>query len=201
MNQNFTLPAFAEPITSLPDTPTCAADELKRRFQAPADEVREAHNALAEAHEQLDEKVESIVGETFVGLIDESMLNEELAEKLNNKADQTALDAAKSENEAAHTGFQTTITAKCEVVTGSYNGSGENNTKMISLGFTPKAVLVASRTWTGDYHNPQRMNLAVTGINAENVSIVTSGLQVRKYFNLSTEDSVDDCPYRYIAFK
>ena len=64
--------------------------------------MREAHNALAEAHEQLNEKVESIVGETFVGLIDESMLNEELAEKLNNKADQTALDAAKSENEAAH---------------------------------------------------------------------------------------------------
>ena len=76
MNQNYTLPAFAKPITDLPDTPTCAADELKRRFQAPADEVREAHNALAEAHEKLDEKVESIVGETFAGLIDESMLNE-----------------------------------------------------------------------------------------------------------------------------
>lgn len=129
MNQNFTLPAFAEPITSLPDTPTCAADELKRRFQAPADEVCEAHNALAEAYEMLDTKVESIVGETFTGLIDESMLNEELDKKLNNKADQTALDAAKSENEAAHTGFQTKITAKCEIVTGSYNGSGENNTK------------------------------------------------------------------------
>ena len=88
----------------------------------------------AEAHEKLDEKVESIVGETFAGLIDESMLNEELAEKLNSKADQTTLNAAKSENEAAHAGFQTKITAKCEIVTGSYNGSGENNTKMISLG-------------------------------------------------------------------
>lgn len=72
---------------------------------------------------------------------------------------------------------------------------------MISLGFTPKAVLVASRTWTGDYHNPQRINLAVTGVNAENVSIVTSGFQVRKYFNLSTEEGSDSCPYRYIAFK
>ena len=200
MNQNFTLTALAEPITSLPDTPTCAADELKRRFQAPADEVREAHNALAEAHEKLGEKVESVVGETFTGLIDESMLNEELAEKLNNQANQTALDVAKSENEVAHAGFQAKITAKCEIVTGAYNGRGKNNTKMISLGFTPKAVLVANWTWTRDYHNPQRMNLAATGVNAENVSIVSNGFQVRKYFNLSTEDSVDDCLYRF-AFK
>ena len=160
--------------------------------------MREAHNALAEAYEMLYTKVESIVGETFTGLIDESMLNEELDKKLNNKADQTALDTAKSENEAAHTEFQAKITAKCEIVTGSYNGSGENNTKMISLGLIPKAVLVASRTWTGDYHNSQRMNLAVTGVDAENVSIVTSGFQVRKYFNLSAEEGSDSCPYRYI---
>ena len=76
MNTNYTIPAFAEPITSLPDTPTCAAAELKRRFQAPADEVREAHTALAEAPEPLDEKVEGIVTETFAGAIHESMFDE-----------------------------------------------------------------------------------------------------------------------------
>lgn len=51
MNQNDTLPAFAAPITSLPETPTCEAAELKSRFQAPEDEVREVHNVLAKAHE------------------------------------------------------------------------------------------------------------------------------------------------------
>ena len=66
--------------------------ELKRRFQAPADEVREAHNALAEAHEALDTKVEGIVTETFVGAIHESMFDEDLTDKLNGKADQTALE-------------------------------------------------------------------------------------------------------------
>ena len=63
------------------------------------------------------------------------------------------------------------------------------------------AAVSYTHLWTGDYHNPQRMNLAVTGVNAENVSIVSNGFQVRKYFNLSAEEGSDSCPYRYIAFK
>ena len=208
MNTNYTIPAFAEPITSLPDTPTCAAAELKRRFQAPADEVREAHNALAEAHETLDEKVEGIVTETFAGAIHESMFDEELAEKFNGKADQTALSAEvqareelAADNTKKHAQLSAQITTKCEIVTGSYIGSGKSTTKTISLGFTPKAVLVASLRWTGNYANPQKMNLAVTGVDSENVSIVSNGFQVKQYCNLSPDESQDDCPYRYIAFK
>ena len=135
MNQNYTLPAFAEPITSLTDTPTCVASELKRRFQSPADEVREAHNALAEAHEKLDEKVEGIVTETFTGAIHESMFDAALSEKLNGKADQTALHAeiaAREETDAQ-------VAKKCEVVFGTYTGDGQES-QYISLGFAPTAV-------------------------------------------------------------
>lgn len=75
MNENLTLSTFAEPITGLADTPALSAAELKRRFQAPAEELRQAHNALAEAHAALDEKVEGIVAETYGGTIHESMLD------------------------------------------------------------------------------------------------------------------------------
>lgn len=153
MNQNYTLPAFAEPITSLPDTPTCDADELKRRFQAPADEVREAHNALAEAYELLDEKVEGIVTETFAGAIHENMFDEELAEKLNGKADEEsnqeahmALDTRLKTAETKLTVQSGQISQKSEVYFGTYTGTADPHTgignQVISLGFTPKAVLV-----------------------------------------------------------
>ena len=124
MNQNFTLPAFAEPITGLPDTPTCAADELKRRFQAPADEVREAHNALAEAHQTLDEKVEGIVTETFAGAIHESMFDDELSQKLNGKAEQTALRAEITARISGDTALQSSLQQKCEAYFGTYTGDG-----------------------------------------------------------------------------
>ncbi|WP_122790785.1 hypothetical protein [Intestinibacillus sp. Marseille-P6563] len=114
MNKNFTIPAFAEPITNLPDTPTCEATELKRRFQAPVDEVREAHNALAKAHETLDEKVEGIVTETFAGAITEDMLSHELSDSLARRSD---------------------------LYFGTYTGDGIYP-REITLGFMPRMVFI-----------------------------------------------------------
>lgn len=156
MNKNFTIPAFAEPITGLPDTPTCAANELKRRFQAPADEVRTAHNALAEAHETLDAKVEGIVTETFAGAIHESMFDGELAEKLNGKADETSVseqmeaeatarEALETANSNAHSSLQRDIAAKCTIATGTFTATGD--TMELTLPFTPTAVVLSSESY------------------------------------------------------
>ncbi|MDR3766907.1 MAG: hypothetical protein Q3Y08_07765 [Butyricicoccus sp.] len=203
MNTNYTIPAFAEPITSLPDTPTCTAAELKRRFQAPADEVREAHNALAEAHEALDAKVEGIVTETFAGAIHESMFDEALTEKLNGKAEQTALDteaAAREAGDAALSGRLTTnetLTAqKCEVYFGTYTPSQTEDTDYIELGFQPKAVLLLARYPEGNYVYPIR--LALPNVSHDDVRIYSNGFAVD--FD-DYRDSADAAPYRYIAFK
>lgn len=88
MNENLTLSTFAEPITGLADTPALSAAELKRRFQAPAEELRQVHNALAESHAALDEKVEGIIAETYGGTIHENMLDVPLSTKINAKAEQ-----------------------------------------------------------------------------------------------------------------
>ncbi len=215
MNQNFTLPAFAEPITGLPDTPTCAADELKRRFQAPADEVREAHNALAEAHEKLDEKVEGIVTETFAGAIHESMFDGELTDKLNSKADQTALDIVDTRLSAAESTLQTQtnqIAQKCQVYIGTYTGNGEAS-QFINLGFTPKAVLVLNGGYSTYNQSSQKHwygGLAITGRavtappNRTVLQIETNGFRAYSndtefadYVLSNSKDSV----YHYLAFR
>lgn len=213
MNQNFTLPAFAEPITGLPDTPTCAADELKRRFQAPADEVREAHNALAEAHQTLDEKVEGIVTETFSGTIHESMFDEALAEKLNGKAEQTALRAEITARISGDTALQSSLQQKCEVYFGTYTGDGTEN-RVISLGFTPKAVLLLKadgRTYYERHYygglaftdNPVTVSISQSDYDV--VKIVTNGFQVTYYYHSNSytgaESNASGETYFYLAFK
>ena len=213
MNTNYTIPAFSEPITSLPDTPTCEAAELKRRFQAPADEVREAHNALAEAHEALDTKVESIVTETFAGAIHESMFDTELTEKLNGKAEQTALSTETSARISADTALQSSLAQKCEVYFGTYTGDGTEN-RIISLGFTPIAVLLLKadgRTYYDRHYygglaftdNP--VTVSISQSNYDVVKIVANGFQVTYYYHPNSssgaESNASGETYFYLAFK
>lgn len=88
-----------------------------------------------------------------------------------------------------------------QVVVGSYTGTGQSETQTITLGFQPKAVLVASHKWGSNYYRPQMMNLALPGVPAENVSVTSTGFQVCLYFNQTTGEGSDMNPYRYIAFR
>lgn len=149
MNKNFTIPAFAEPITGLPDTPTCAAAELKRRFQAPADEVRAAHNALAEAHETLDEKVAGIIAETFEGVIDKTMLAPELADELDAKATQNALSSEETARKNADNALSSRVSSleesvpkRARLAYGTYDGD-DTDGRTFTLGFKPYFVIIS----------------------------------------------------------
>ena len=209
MNKNFTIPAFAEPITGLPDTPTCAANELKRRFQAPADEVRVAHNALAEAHEKLDTKVEGIVTETFAGAIHESMFDEELTEKLNSKAEQTSLDTVDNRLAAAESTLQTQanqIAQRCQIYIGTYTGDGTES-KTISLGFRPKAVIVYCEGYIG--YNDGRIQgglildgtpMTFSSAYQPAAEIISSGFIVRRN-DQRHQMNINQVFYSYLAFR
>ncbi|WP_122790808.1 hypothetical protein [Intestinibacillus sp. Marseille-P6563] len=221
MNTNYTIPAFTEPITSLPDTPTCEAAELKRRFQAPADEVREAHNALAEAHEKLDEKVEGIVTETFTGAIHENMFDEELAEKLNGKADEEsnqeahmALDTRLKTAETKLTVQSGQISQKSEVYFGTYTGTADPHTgignQVITLGFTPKAILVLRHGVDIQEDTWSYGGMALTGHPAMRgqdpaLEIVTNGFKAYSGNNSTSSTRIrlndDSDQYYYFAFK
>lgn len=205
MNKNFTIPAFAEPITGLPDTPTCAANELKRRFQAPADEVRTAHNALAEAHETLDEKVAGIIAETFEGIIDKTMLAPEFVEEVDAKATQDALSAEETARQSADetlssrmNSLESKTNQKCEVVFGSYTGTG-TYPRTIYLGFTPKAVLIGHQNGLIGDTTAVYSTLMLNGYNTSYCGIVSEGFTLYDYDY--SHLNYNAAQFFYIAFK
>ena len=203
MNTNYTIPAFAEPITSLPDTPTCAAAELKRRFQAPADEVREAHNALAEAHETLDEKVEGIVTETFAGTIHENMFDEELAEKFNGKADQTSLDSAVQNittQDSRLSAVEAALPGKVGIVTGSYTGT-DTYARTITLGFAPKGVIICHADGFLAESSATYSTMAVQGVSNTFVTLLSNGFQLNKDSQNHNCLNYSKVKFSYIAFQ
>ena len=152
---------FTHKITDLPDQPNLPADELKARFDSSPEELRQAHNALCDDADRLDDRVSGIIAETFGDAIPKSMLADELQDEIDAKATQTALaaevntlEAADSAEAAARTAADDdlqdqidahteTLAEKVEIYLGTYTGTGENDTQNITLPVTPKAVLLS----------------------------------------------------------
>ena len=141
---------FQHKIADLPDQPTLPPDELKSRFDACPEELRQSLNAVCDAAARLEARVEGIVVDTFGDTIDKEMLSDELAAELDGKATQSALSVEAAARESADDALETRLTAaetalpeKAECYFGMFNGDSEDS-QFISLGFTPKAVLVVS---------------------------------------------------------
>ena len=187
MENNFTLSAFAEPITALPDTPNLSASELKRRFQAPSDELREVHNALAKT-------VQGITDATYPETVSENMLTEDLAGKINGKAEQRDMTAVQKDV-ALHT---QQISGLCSLHFGTYTGNGAES-REIDLGFAPKAVLVLYQGYQSYSNGGMHYGgLSVVGKNAAGLELTDNGFRVKYYgyVYLNRENH----EFTYIAF-
>ena len=95
--------AFAHRVSDLPDEPQIPAADLKSRFDACPEELRQSLNAVCDDAARLEARVEGIVVDTFGDTIDKEMLSDELAAELDGKATQTALSAEAAAREAADT--------------------------------------------------------------------------------------------------
>ena len=168
---------FTHRISELADQPNMPADELKARFDACPEELRQSVNGICDDAQTLSNKVDGLVIETFEGVIEKSMLSESLADELDAKATQTALAAEQTARESADsllgsrlstaestiTTHTSQIAQKCRIYIGTYTGNGAAD-RYISLGFTPKALLVVrDGCGFGDSHTAA---LAVEGIQA-----------------------------------
>ena len=197
--------AFQHKITDLPDQPSLPANELKARFDSSPEELRQAVNGICDEASRLEARVEGIVVDTFGDTIDREMLSEELAAELDAKATQAALTAEEQTRETADSALDTRLTEveaqKCEIYLGTYTGSGKSATKTITLGYQPKAVLLASRKWPGVSDNPQRMELAFSDTAAPHLTVTETGFRVTGSFNCSASDDNEANPYRYIVFR
>ncbi len=194
--------AFQNRISDLPDIPTLTASELKARFDACPEELREALNGVCDDGKVLENRMDEYRAQTFTGEITRAMLSSAVKSELDSKADEESMQTAfKNESDARQSGdsaLETKVAAKCEIYTGSYTGNGSSKT--ISLGFRPKAVLVMARQY-GDPYSAILANLALPGVAAPYVAVTATGFQVSGYLCESDEYAKGGNPYRYIAFK
>ena len=217
---------FTHRITDLPDQPNLPADELKARFDSSPEELRAAHNAVCDDAARLEARVEGIVVDTFGDTIDKSMLSTELAAELDAKAEAVAL-TAETTTRAAETASlgsrmstaESTITThtsqiaqKCQIYYGTFTGDGKDS-QIISLGFTPKAVLVVAYGFVFSINGGLMAGLAATGYPAQETpaeadracAVVTNGFQV--YNHHTAHGNYNVClnwsgqEYTYLVFR
>ena len=194
---------FAHRVADLPDEPQIPAAELKSRFDACPEELRQSLNAVCDDAARLEARVEGIVVDTFGDTIDKEMLSDELAAELDAKATQTALASETAARESADDALDTRLTAaetelpeKCEIYFGIYNPSSGDETDHVNLGFQPRAVLMVCAQPNGSYVLP--VQLATQSTPHQMITITASGFSVSAHDWRSSSHAV---PYRYIAFK
>ena len=79
--------AFAHKISDLPDEPQLPAADLKSRFDACPEELRQSLNAVCDDAARLEARVEGIVVDTFGDTITEDMLSDELSANMARRSD------------------------------------------------------------------------------------------------------------------
>ena len=202
---------FQHKITDLPDQPNLPADELKARFDSSPEELRQAHNALCDDADRLDDRVSGIIAETFGDTITEDMLSDELQDEIDAKAEAAGLTAETTARETADDAIETTVAKKCELYVGVYTGTGVDN-RTISLGFRPKAVLVMQNGYIADTYRNGYQNanggIAISGWSNYGIALASNGFTVRQYneydsaTGLSSKRlNIDGNKYVYLAFK
>ena len=144
--------AFTHKISDLADQPNLPPDELKARFDSSPEELRQAHNALCDEANRLDERVGGIVAGTFGDTITEDMLSDELRETIDNaaagsavaeqiEAETAAREAADAALSSSVTSLQSSLNFKCQLHTAGYIGDGAASQE-VYIGWKPRAVLV-----------------------------------------------------------
>lgn len=190
--------SFEQRVSDLPDTPALSAAALKARFDACPEELRAALNGVCDDGKALEDRINAYRAQTFAGEITENMLDTPLSTKINAKAEQSDMTA-----------MQTSLAHKCELYCGAYTGDGADS-QMITLGFTPKAVLAFEGGYQLNYANESYGGLAVSGnsaayINTQNriyklIEIVDNGFIA--YNSSSTyRANKNAARYHYIAFQ
>lgn len=191
---------FQQTVSELPDTPALSASALKARFDACPEELRTALNGVCDDGKVLEERIDAYRAQTFAGEITETMLAAPLAGKINEKADQSAL-------EAAQVGLSEAIAAKCRLICGSYTGNGEAS-QTIELGIQPKALFVyPAKSQTIDYTGSS----FYSGLIFPDAPVVYNDTQTvlemtasgfTAYYNSNRYIYLNrsDCVFRYLAF-
>lgn len=202
------LAALPKPIAALADVPQLSAEELKQYFDGNAEALRLSVNGLADDGAVMEAKMEGIIAQTYEGTIHESMLDQPLTEKLDAKADQTALAAEAAAREQDRAALLTQIATCAVVQIGSYTGDGTAN-RIIHLGYQPKAVLLTSVSGAMTYQNncyggialPNQPLYTAGDPTRIGLAVVANGFQVTYVYGQYLYTNSSGMPYFFIAFR
>ena len=197
---------FAHRVADLPDEPQIPAAELKSRFDACPEELRQSLNAVCDDAARLESRVEGIIVDTFGDTIDKEMLSDELAAELDGKAEAADLTALNTRVTAA----ETALPAKAECYFGTYTGNGAAS-QTITLGFTPSILITCTSNGIlgtisgyeysyGGICTPEHP-VAKSSSSTPAVKIVENGFQATQDLNSKLCANMSGHQYYYIAFK
>ena len=198
---------FTHRISELADQPNLPADELKARFDSSPEELRKSLNAVCDDADSLENRVDSIITQTFEGVVDKSMLAESLAAELDAKATQAALaevsadvTAEATARESGDSALSTRLTtlesampSKVEVYSGSYIGNNSNS-RTITLGFQPRLLFL--RGWS---NASEVCFIAGENITLDAITLTATGFRLTNCDDYGTNRLTG--PYAYLAFK
>ena len=216
--------AFTYKITDLPDQPNLPADELKARFDSSPEELRQAVNGICDDAITLSGKVDSILAETFDGVVEKSMLSEALADEIDAKAEAADLTAETTARESADSAeavarqsadsalstrvssLESAVPQKARVVYGTYTGNGTEN-RLINVGFRPRLVIVGQSGSLRYYGMYTDIATLIDGVNTKIASypahLTTNGFRVSasESTSLSAADNFNaaDKSFGYVA--
>ena len=187
--------AFAHKIADLPDEPQLPAADLKSRFDACPEELRQSLNAVCDDADRLEARVEGIIVDTFGDTIDKEMLSDELAAELDGMADGI---------EALGDSLDQLDTQKCEVYFGTYTGN-EAFGRHVDVGFAAKAVLIvdvyATNESTGQF-TYCGLGLQGNPLGVQNfIELDATGFTILGRYGNNDALNAPGHYYAYLAFK
>ena len=196
---------FEKRIADLPDQPTLAPDALKAWFDSAPEQLRQALNRVCADGKTLEERMESLVIGAYGGTVTREMLAQELQQEIAGKAEQSALsgsftDSMQSTVEAMNAAdAETNARVDQLFVFGTYEGDGETS-QFISLGFTPRAVLICRTDGAFSQANLIYGGLATAASPAKTVEITENGFNVLSSSSLYNGNN-PMYTFKYIALR
>ena len=194
MNDNFTIDQFTHRISDLPDQPTLSPQELKQRFDSSPEELRTAHNALAKC-------VQGITDATYPDTVTRDMLAPAVREEIAGKAEETDLAAEQTARltlSGRVAAVEQALPQKCEVYFGTYTGTG-TYPRTVSLGFTPKAVLIGHQNGLIAESTAVYSTLMLKDYATQYCGIVSNGFTLYNY--TYSQLNYDGAKFFFIAFR
>ena len=203
---------FEKRIADLPDQPTLAPDALKAWFDSAPEQLRQALNRVCADGKTLEERMESLVIGAYGGTVTREMLAQELQQEIAGKAEQSAVQASLSALSGSFTdSMQSTVEAMNAAdaetnarvdqlfVFGTYEGDGEDS-QFISLGFTPRAVLMCRSDGTFSQGNSIFGGLATAASPGKMAAIAEGGFDALNTTSLYNGNN-PMYTFKYIALR